>query len=420
METIRSATKSYMLNEEFKAEKLLAFIRLGIVVGVAASHLLALVLLELPFSVVMERSVLLIDGILILLAALFVVDLQILYHRMSRMYRPWYRYVMATADIALVAGIAYGLVEYGPFADYSAPVAVLGAFALILVFVSTVRFDPFNSLYLGLAYAVIFVIVEKSIGMEILMLPAAGLFSAGGAIAALLAAHLRSKIRTVNDSLFLTRFLPNNFAEQVTDNPAILDSGGETRYVTVLFTDIRNFTGFSERHSPEQVVEYINEFFNVMVDTVFRRGGTLDKFVGDAVMAVYGAPFSSGQDEHDAVATAVEMVRSLEDLNDRLAERGYPPVRIGCGIASGYVVAGNVGNESRMEYTVLGDTVNLASRLEGLNKRWGSTILVTDRVCRAVEGQFRFGRREQTRIRGREEPVDVAEVLPNTAAPEPG
>jgi class 3 adenylate cyclase len=411
MQTFELETRSHILAEEFRAEKLLAFTRLGIMLSVAVAHLLLVAFADVALGALVDAPVILIDAGLIVLSAAFVVDLHLLYHRFRRLYKPWYRYAIATADIALVAGLAFSFVRFQTAVPTAMPLAFLGAFAMVLLFVSTVRFDPFNSLYLGLAYAAVAWVVLDHLEPAFLVAPLVGVFVVSALVAALMAAHTRNTVRKVNQAIFLQRFLPNNFAEQVATDPTIWGIGGQERYVTVLFSDIRGFTQFSEERSPTEVIDYLNHYLDRMIEIVFQHNGTLDKFIGDALMAVFGAPLSSGRDERDAVSAACAMVRAVEEFNDDMRSRGYPPIQIGCGIAAGGVVAGNIGNARRLEYTVLGDTVNVASRLESLNKELGTQILVTERVREAVEGHFRFGRVEQLPVKGRAEPVRVAEVL---------
>ncbi len=147
--------------------------------------------------------------------------------------------------------------------------------------------------------------------------------------------------------------------------------GGESLEVTILFTDIRSFTTLSEKMDPQQLVGLLNEYFTEMVGIVMEMDGVVDKYIGDAIMAVFGAPVPKPEDAVNAVRAAVHMRRALQHLNNRLAERGIPPLRTGIGIHTGPVVAGNIGSERRMEYTVIGDAVNLASRLESNTKDLG-------------------------------------------------
>src|SRR5258708_36016750 len=171
----------------------------------------------------------------------------------------------------------------------------------------------------------------------------------------------------------LERFLSPDVVEMVVANPDIR-LGGVNQKVTVMFADIRGFTPMSENMSPERVVEILNEYFTRVTDVIFDTGGTLDKYIGDAVMAVYGAPISKGDDAANCVESAIQIQRLLIELNRDAATRQWPELRVGIGINTGIVTAGNIGSPRRIDYTVIGDTVNTASRLMS-NAAGGSSVI---------------------------------------------
>ncbi|MCB1139766.1 MAG: HAMP domain-containing protein, partial [Leptospiraceae bacterium] len=164
--------------------------------------------------------------------------------------------------------------------------------------------------------------------------------------------------------------------------------GGERRTGTVFFSDLRNFTGLSEKRQPEEVVDFLNRYFTVMVDCIQSHGGVVDKFIGDAIMAHWGTLAPSATDTADAIRAALDMRQSLLVLNAEFEKEGVPPLRFGCGINTGPVIAGQIGSEKRLEYTVIGDTVNLASRIEYLNKLFGTDILISSYTMQQVRGLF--------------------------------
>ena len=186
---------------------------------------------------------------------------------------------------------------------------------------------------------------------------------------------------------------------------------GKDQEVSVLFSDVRGFTSLSERLGARDTVSLLNAYFTEMVDVIFEHGGVLDKYIGDAIMALFGAPFPSDHDADNAVLVANQMILRLRDHNVRQAGRGLPELQIGVGIATGDVVVGNIGSIKRMEYTVIGDSVNLASRLEGANKQFGTKILVGETTIQRLKRPALFREIDRVRVKGKDVPSAVFEAL---------
>jgi adenylate cyclase len=187
--------------------------------------------------------------------------------------------------------------------------------------------------------------------------------------------------------------------------------GGERKNVTILFSDIRSFTEISERMEPEQVVEFLNRYMTKMVYCVEAMDGVVDKFIGDAIMAVWGTPISRDNDAERAVNSALMMRKELIALNRETNGPDSPTLKIGCGINTGSVLAGQIGSENRMEYTVIGDPVNLASRIESLNKPFGTDILISDNTYLMVKDVFAVEKMKRIRVKGKSEEQQIYAVL---------
>jgi adenylate cyclase len=205
----------------------------------------------------------------------------------------------------------------------------------------------------------------------------------------------------------LERFLSPDVVEMVVANPDIR-LGGVNQKVTVMFADIRGFTPMSENMSPERVVEILNEYFTRVTDVIFDHGGMLDKYIGDAVMAVYGAPISKGDDAANCVESAVQIQRLLIEMNRDAAAREWPELRVGIGINTGIVTAGNIGSPRRIDYTVIGDTVNTASRL--MSNAAGGQILISESTAVDLGLGFELVSLPPLQLKGRTGPVSVFSV----------
>ncbi len=208
----------------------------------------------------------------------------------------------------------------------------------------------------------------------------------------------------------LCRYMAREVAEHVLQHRDHLELGGRRTDVTILMTDIRNFTTISEEIGPSEVVNLLNAYFPRIINVIFRHQGMVDKFIGDAILAVFGAPLERKDDALRAVRAAVEMQREIRTINEERARRGKVTVEMGIGVTSGVVIAGNVGSERRMDYTVIGDPVNLAARLEGLTKEVKRRILVNDRVHAEIAAEIACDALGAFSVKGRREKVQVFAV----------
>lgn len=208
----------------------------------------------------------------------------------------------------------------------------------------------------------------------------------------------------------IARYMTKEVAEKLLESgEAAL--GGQSHEATVMFSDIRNFTSITESIGAQGTVSLLNEYLSLMVDIIFRYEGILDKYIGDAIMAVYGAPFSTGEDPDRAVKSAIDMMTVLREFNHKRISEGKFPLNIGIGINSDEVISGNIGSMKRMDYTVIGDGVNLASRLEGANKVYGTQILISEFTYNGLKNGFRCREIDKIRVKGKHHPVSVYEVL---------
>jgi adenylate cyclase len=190
----------------------------------------------------------------------------------------------------------------------------------------------------------------------------------------------RRKVRAM-----FNRYVSPDVVEELMANPDSVSLGGRRQLITVMFCDIRGFTAYSENKDPEVVVNRLNEYLTALTQVIFRHGGTLDKYLGDGLMALFGAPVFYPDHVQRAIQVAIEMLKEVEKLNQVYVAKGQTPLKVGVGINSGTVLVGNVGSPERMDYTVIGEDVNLASRVEGLTKNFNTMIVISERSVRLLE-----------------------------------
>ena len=206
------------------------------------------------------------------------------------------------------------------------------------------------------------------------------------------------------------RYVSKDVYSQLMSNPDLAELGGKRRDMTVLFSDIRGFTSVTERGDPQELVSQLNEYFSRMVGIVFRNKGTVDKFVGDMVMALFSAPLDDADHAEHGVQTAIEMVKELGELNRAWAARGMTQLDIGIGVNSGDMIAGNIGSSSIMSYTVIGDNVNLGARLESLNKEYKCRIIISDATRTRLKGSYDIRPLGDVIVKGKSKAVQIFEV----------
>jgi len=212
-----------------------------------------------------------------------------------------------------------------------------------------------------------------------------------------------SKINKVKSTF--KKYVSKNIVDKLLENEDSLNLGGTESEITILFSDIRGFTSMSEKLSPTEIVKLLNKYFKSMIDVVFKYNGTLDKIVGDELMVLYGVPLKGEDDTDNAVKTAIKMFQALDKFNDKIVKEGYKPFKIGIGINKGKAVSGNIGSEQQMNYTVIGDTINLGARLCSHAK--SGEILISSSVKGIISNDYPFKKIPSIEVKGKSKPIDV-------------
>ena len=218
-----------------------------------------------------------------------------------------------------------------------------------------------------------------------------------------------TRSRTQMDSLF-GQYVPPDLVREMSRDPENYSLASQKRELSVLFTDIRGFTTISEGLEPEELSTLMDDYLTPMTEIVHETGGTIDKYIGDAVMAFWGAPVPHPHHADHAVRAGLEMLAALDKLNAEFQPKGWPEIRIGVGVNTGPMSVGNMGSRFRRAYTVLGDAVNLGSRLEGITKIYGVSFLVSDATAKSA-ARYHYREIDRVRVKGKDEPVTILEPL---------
>jgi len=281
---------------------------------------------------------------------------------------------------------------------------------LIVIFISSFlsfKFSPFKSIIFNIGFVIIFLIIafylfinNYWINTSTPLWAVVFSYTANVAYKAVTEGKKRKQIKNM-----FQRYVSRQIVEELLKDPDKVSLGGKKERVTIFFSDIRNFTTLSEKLKPEEVVNLLNRYFTEMTSIVFKYGGTVDKFIGDALMALFGAPVKGPNDEEAAVRAAIEMREKVKELNN------IWPLEIGIGINSGDVVVGNIGSGQQMQYTAIGDAVNTASRLESLTKEYKAVIIISHTVYEKVKDLILVKDLGEVSVKGKAEKVRAYEVL---------
>ncbi|MBI5660393.1 MAG: adenylate/guanylate cyclase domain-containing protein [Nitrosomonadales bacterium] len=206
------------------------------------------------------------------------------------------------------------------------------------------------------------------------------------------------------------QYVPSELVDEMSKNPEQVSMEGDSREMTILFSDVRGFTTISEKLDARELTLLMNEFLTPLSRVVYKHRGTIDKYMGDCIMAFWGAPLHDAEHAKHAILAGIEMQQKLRELQPQFKERGWPEIHIGVGINTGRVSVGNMGSEVRVAYTVMGDAVNLASRLEGITKQYGAGVIVGENTKNAV-ADFAYRELDLVRVKGKDKPVAIYEPL---------
>lgn len=321
------------------------------------------------------------------------------------------RYIGVEAHANLIAGLIDAEIRRTPSYSVGLEFTLLLMVALITAFLLP-RLGPISALTLVIALLVANTAINLWLWSLMLVVPLAAILGYI-LVAALLHITYGFFVEQRNKrhlSQVFGQYIPPSLVEEIDEAGEEVSLEGETREMSVLFSDVRSFTTISEGLDARELTQMMNEFLTPFTGAIQEQRGTIDKYMGDCVMAFWGAPLTDEEHAKHAVTAAFAMLEAVKSLDEPFEEKGWPPIRVGVGIASGPMNVGNMGSEFRVAYTVMGDTVNLGSRLEGITKQYGVDIIVNDRTAELVT-DYAFREIDLVRVKGKNEPVAIYEPI---------
>ncbi len=398
--------------QETRNEVVINYIYMGILAGGFMFNFATRVLPVAPYRASDLAIALILGAFATRLAVFF-------YLRGGPRYRPARKYILSTLDIAVFTMAAFLLGIQGAFPWFAISLFNVCTFAMAVA-LSGLRYSTRVVAFSGIL-TVLLHTFAFSIPLEAaLRVPATsiGLLTLG-AIALCAAFTVTSLTRIHQDAALkeqLARFLPPELVDQVIKQPGLLQRSTERRNATVIFADIRGFTRLSESMSPEKVVEFLNDFLEEMTGAILDQKGMLDKYIGDAVMGVFGVPVHSDDHACRALRAAVDMRDRLKGLNENLRQKQLPELSVGIGLHTGELLIGAIGSTRRLDYTVIGDTVNVASRIEGMTRSYPVEILLSDATRNAIAGAVDLYEIATVQVKNRDQPLTLWSPDPPRAA----
>jgi len=303
------------------------------------------------------------------------------------------------------------IIEPAYITEFLMLLMVLSPFILVLVFKKIIYRAIANIVFYLLVYSLLkYLFVVDMIYIDVFY-PLISLILAAVVVEAI-AFNTQEKSGKFLKETF-SSYMSEELLEELIENPDSLQLGGEKKELSILFSDIRGFTTISESMSPEQLIILLNRYFTPMTKCVLENKGMLDKYIGDAVMAFFNAPVNVEKHAEAACVCAISMIKKLNVLNEELKEEGIAEIHIGIGLNTAQVIVGNIGSDDKKEYTVIGDGVNLASRVEGLTKSYGVPILITEFTVAKLSDKFIYREMEPVKVKGKDEAVVLYELMLN-------
>jgi adenylate cyclase len=429
--------RSLLLEEEMKAEFNISKIKIIIYGLLALSQFIEAIYMQKSFA--LEAYPLL---IVFLISILMYFDIQFIFKRPKyhRHFAPINKYLIIFFDILTISVLIYFIfknIYYSnnptvqsnqPIFDYNSYHAFLFAIyiflAMVFMMIDIFRFSVFSSFFLGLliliSYSVNYYLHTSefslsgdkfSVNIIIYNILYFSIIVTMSTISALISNHLRKIVVLSKKQERLQRFLPETVAKEFISNKEDFSLEGERKVVTILFTDIRGFTSMSESKEPEEVVQFLNEFMDEMIDVIFIHQGTLDKFLGDGIMAIFGAPVELENSAENALNAAIEMLERLKKFNSTEGNIFNKEISIGIGIHTGEVVLGGIGTDKRMDFTAIGDTVNTASRLQDITKNYNTPVILSESTKEKIRSTIPLGELDRVKLRGKKQEIQIFHIL---------